>query len=83
MTLDYSRLRSVTARQLVSALQSDGFRLDRQKGSHRRYVHADGRAVTISYHRPSDTYAPKTLRSIIEVQAGWDNAVLERLGLLR
>jgi len=30
MTIDYSELRSVTARQLVSVLQSDGFELQRQ-----------------------------------------------------
>jgi hypothetical protein len=31
MMVDYSRLRSVTARQLASALQTDGFQLHRQK----------------------------------------------------
>jgi hypothetical protein len=32
MTVDYSKLRSVTARQLASALLADGFQLQRQKG---------------------------------------------------
>ena len=83
MTLDYSRLRSLKARQIVSALQSDGFSMDRQRGSHRRYVHTDGRAVTLSFHRPSDTFTFKTLRSMIEVQAQWNEDDLHRLKLLR
>lgn len=81
--VDYSRLRSVSAREIVSALLSDGFTLKRQRGAHRRYVHADGRGVTVSFHRPSDTFTLKTLRSIVEVQAEWVEADLVRLGLLR
>jgi predicted RNA binding protein YcfA (HicA-like mRNA interferase family) len=50
MSVDFSRLRSLTARQLVSALQADGYSLKRQKGSHRHYVHPDGRGVTLSFH---------------------------------
>jgi predicted RNA binding protein YcfA (HicA-like mRNA interferase family) len=38
MSVDFSRLQSSTARQIASALQSDGFTLNRQKGSHRHYV---------------------------------------------
>jgi predicted RNA binding protein YcfA (HicA-like mRNA interferase family) len=43
MTIEYAKLRSVTARQLVAALQADGFDLQRQKGSHRHYRQPDGR----------------------------------------
>lgn len=80
--VDYSRLRSVTARQIIRALESDGFSLDRQRGSHRRYVPIDGRAVTVSFHRPSDTFRPKTLRSIVACQAQWNDAELRLLGSL-
>jgi len=83
MTIDYSRLRSVTARKIVAALESDGFSLDRQRGSHRRYVHPDGRGVTVSFHSTSDTFRPKTLRSIIGGQAQWTKEDLLRLKLLR
>ena len=31
-----------------------GFRLLRQRGSHMRYRHADGRVVTVPYHRGRD-----------------------------
>ena len=32
--IDYRRLRSVTARRLITALLREGFTLARQKGSH-------------------------------------------------
>ncbi len=82
MSIDFSRIRSLTARQLASALQSDGFTLKRQKGSHRHYMHADGRRVTLSFHHASDTFRTGTLRSIIELQARWTEDDLRRLRLL-
>ncbi len=33
-------------------------------------------------HRMSDTFPPGTLRSMIEVQAQWDDEDLRRLGLM-
>ena len=82
MTLDYSRLHSLTARELISALRRDGFALARQKGSHRYYRHSDGRRVTVSFHHTSDTFRTGTLRSMIEIQACWSAEDLRRLGLL-
>ena len=80
--IDYSRLRSLTARHLAAALVDDGFLLRRQRGSHRRYSHSDGRRVTLSFHHSSDTFRIGTLRSIIELQARWTEDDLRRLGLL-
>lgn len=82
MTEDYSKIRSVTARQLASALIADGFQLQRQKGSHRHYRHADGRRVTLSFHHSSDTFRLGTLKSIVEIQAGWTDGDLHRLELI-
>ncbi|PYV13928.1 MAG: hypothetical protein DMG21_19815 [Acidobacteria bacterium] len=56
--LDFSRLRSLTIRELIRALQKDGFALTRQSGSHRHYKHADGRRVTVSFHHSSDSFRP-------------------------
>jgi len=81
MTIDYSKLRSITARQLTTALHADGFELQRQKGSHRHYRHADGRRVTLSFHHSGDTFRIGTLRSIIEVQARWTADDLSRVKL--
>lgn len=82
MSIDYSRLRSVTARQFASALQDDGFQLQRQKGSHRHYRHNDGRRVTLSFHHSSDTFPLGTLKSMVEVQARWTEADVRRLRLI-
>ena len=81
MSVDYSRLRSVAARRLTSALSDDGFEFHRQKGSHRHYRHPDGRRVTLSFHHSSDTFPLETLKSIVEVQARWTELDLRRLGL--
>jgi len=79
--IDYSKLRSLTARGIISVLIKDGFRLDRQSGSHQQYQHHDGRRVTVSFHHSNDTFSPKILKSMIEKQAKWTNEDLKRLKL--
>ncbi|MFN0070360.1 MAG: type II toxin-antitoxin system HicA family toxin [Chloroflexota bacterium] len=68
---------------MAQALIQDGFDLTRQRGSHRRYAHPDGRAVTLSFHSSGETFRIGTLRSIIEIQARWTEDDLKRLELLR
>ena len=41
---------SATARQLQETAHKLGFRQTRQTGSHERWNHPDGRAVTIPFH---------------------------------
>ena len=79
----YARLKTLTARRLVGALHRDGFALDRQSGAHRHYLHPDGRRVTVSFHHPGQTFALKTLKAMIELQARWSGDDLGRLGLLK
>jgi predicted RNA binding protein YcfA (HicA-like mRNA interferase family) len=81
--IDWSRLRSLTAREIINALDRDGFSLRNRSGSHQRYRHPDGRRVTVSFHRAGDTFRPKTLRSIVEVQACWTEDDLRRLKLIK
>ena len=83
MAIDYSKLRSLTAREIVRALLADGFTLTAGATSHRRYRHADGRRVTVAYHSGSGTFVPKTLRSMIEEQACWTENDLKRLKLIK
>ena len=83
MPIEYSRLRSLTARQIISALIQDGFYLRSQQGSHQRYYHSDGRKVTVSFHKSSDTFPLKTLKSILQMQARWDEDDLRRLKLFK
>jgi hypothetical protein len=52
-------------------------------GAHRHYLHPDGRRVTVTFHHPGQNFAPKTLRSMIELQARWSEADLYRLKLTR
>lgn len=82
MAVNYSLLRSLTAREVISALGRDGFVLDRQAGAHQLYRHPDGRRDTVSFHRPGDTFEIKTLRAMIETQARWTNDDLRRLKLI-
>jgi len=56
--------------------------LEREKGSHCQYFHPKKGRVTVSFHHPSDTFPPKTLKSIIQ-DAGWVEEDLKRLGLLK
>lgn len=81
--VNYSTLRSLTARELIRALIKDGFYLDRQTGSHQQYYHPDGRRVTVSFHSLNDTFRPKTLKSMIEKQAKWAKEDLKRLKILK
>ena len=80
--IDYSKLCSLTAHEICRALEHDGFTLRRTRSSHRRYVHRDGRRVTVPFTRDGDTFAIGTLRGIIELQARWTAADLQRLGLI-
>ncbi len=80
--IDHSKLRSLTARRLISALTKDGFHLDRESGSHQQYLHLSKGRVTVSFHHPSDTFPPKTLKKIIQ-DAGWAEEDLRRLKLLK
>ena len=82
MAINYSRLRSLRARRLIRALKKDRFYEERSKGALRLFKHPDGRRITIHLHNMGQTFAPGTLKSIVERQAKWTEADLERLGLL-
>ena len=50
-------------REVVAILQRLGFVEVRQRGSHRQFRHADGRATTVPFHAGRDI-APTLLRLI-------------------
>ena len=80
---DLSSLRSLTARKLISALEKDGFYSESGGSAHQQFYNAnDRRRVTVTYHHASDTFVPKTLRSMLE-QAKWTQDDLKRLGLVK
>jgi hypothetical protein len=43
----------------------------------------DGRRVTVAPHGRGATFNVKTLKSILEVQARWNDEDLRRLGLIK
>ncbi len=73
--------RGLSARQFIRALETDGFALQRVRGSHRIYRHSDGRRVVVAYHGLSDTFPIGTLHAMI-ADAGWQDEDLRRVGLL-
>ena len=80
--INFSRLRSLTVREIASALRRDGFVEDPGGGSHRHFLHPDGRKVTVAFHGSGQTFHIRTLRSIIQRQARWTMDDLRRLGLI-
>ena len=86
MGINYAQLGTLTAREIIAALIRDGFSLrphpGRKGSSHQRYQHQDGRRATVSFHKSSDTFPPKTLKTIIEGQARWTEEDLKRLKLI-
>ncbi len=75
------RLRNVSVRELVGALERDGFSYRRSRGSSRVYRHADGRRTVVHFHRASDTLPLDTIRSIL-AGTNWTEDDLERLRLI-
>jgi len=65
MAVNYALLRKLTAREIISASIRDGFAWDRGSGSHQIYCHPGGRRVSVTLHAHGDTFAPKTLKSMI------------------
>ena len=59
----------VTVREIIKLIEADGWRMARQRSSHRQFKHAAKPGlVTVAGH-PSKVLAPKTLKSILR-QAG-------------
>jgi len=44
------KLSPIRAKELISILEKEGFQLIRQKGSHLRLEHSDGKKTTIPVH---------------------------------
>jgi predicted RNA binding protein YcfA (HicA-like mRNA interferase family) len=53
------------SQDVVRLLQNLGFREVRQRGSHKQFRHADGRATTLPFHKGRDV-SPILLRKIAE-----------------
>jgi predicted RNA binding protein YcfA (HicA-like mRNA interferase family) len=61
----------VKVREVIKALEGDGWRLDRQRGSHRIFRHESKPGTVTVAGKPSTEIPPGTLASIRR-QAGLD-----------
>jgi len=59
-----NRLRAVESAELIRALERAGFEKTRQRGSHVRMKHSDGRVVTVPVH-PQSVVGRGLLRKIL------------------
>ena len=74
-------LRGITVGEFISALEREGFYLDRTRGNHLRYRNADGRQVTVAFHRSGATFGKAMLHSLLRATR-WNDEDLRRIGLL-
>ena len=58
-------LKNTPVRELVGALERDGFSYRRTRGSSRVYRHEDSRRAVVHYHHGNDTLPLGTLRSAV------------------
>ncbi len=70
------RLPSLTAREIIRIAEAHGFHKVRQKRSHARYAHADGRNTVIPVHA-GETIGPGLLLQILS-DIGVDPADIRR-----
>ena len=76
----WDQLKSVTSKELISALTRDGWAREITRGATQAY-YKEGRRVVIHNH-PKKTYGPKTLKAILS-DIGWNEDDLRRLKLIR
>jgi len=76
------KLKNTPVRELIRALQQDGFSYTRRKGSQRVYRQPDGRRVIVHYHHAKDTLPPGTLQSFLD-GTKWNEDDLKRLRLIK
>ena len=76
----WAQLKSITAAELLRALERDGWQLRKSKGS-RRVYRRENRMVAIHYH-PDKTFGPKMLKSLVQ-DTGWEDSDLRRLKLIK
>jgi len=75
------KLKNIPVRDLLRALEQDGFQYRKRKGSQRVYRHSDGRRVVVHYHHPKETLPPGTLQNFLQ-GTRWTEGDLKRLGLI-
>ncbi|HLI34849.1 MAG TPA: type II toxin-antitoxin system HicA family toxin [Terriglobia bacterium] len=71
-----SRPRPVRARDLIRFLESFGFAMVRQRGSHKFFRHPDGRTATVPDHRGEDLGRGLLAKILRDAGATADNTIV-------
>ncbi|NOX36796.1 MAG: addiction module toxin, HicA family [Calditrichaeota bacterium] len=77
----WDQLKNITSKELIKALEKDGWQRDVKRGAIQVYFKPNGKRVTI-HHHPKKTYGPKTLQSLFK-DIGWKEEDLRRLKLIK
>jgi predicted RNA binding protein YcfA (HicA-like mRNA interferase family) len=77
----WQQLKSITADELIRALEKDDWVRDIGIGSELVYRHDDARIVSIHYH-PRKTYHRGLLKGLLD-DIGWTEEHLRRLKLIK
>lgn len=77
----WQQLKSITADELIRALDKDDWVRDTGIGSELVYRHDDGRIVSIHYH-PRKTYHRGLLKGLLD-DIGWTEEDMRRLKLIK
>jgi len=77
----WQQLKSITADELIRALEKDDWVRDTGVGSELVYRHKDGRRVSIHYH-PRKTYHRGLLKGLLD-DIGWTEEDMRRLKLVK
>ena len=78
----WSQLKAKTSKELMAAIERDGFLHEERIGATQGYRHPDGRRRVVVHYQPRKSYGPKLLKALIE-DAGWSEADLRRLKLIK
>jgi predicted RNA binding protein YcfA (HicA-like mRNA interferase family) len=76
----WGQLKSITADELIRALERDGWSCDTSGGSMRIFRAPDGKRVSIHYHAQK-TYGAKLLKALLG-DIGWSEEDMKRVKLL-
>ncbi len=75
-----NQLKNVTSKQIIQALKKDGW-VERKKRAPRGFE-KNGEYIVIHFHS-GKTHQPKLIQKLLAEDAGWDEADLKRLKLIK
>ena len=77
----WNQLKGITAGELMSALEKDGWTVDAKHGSIHIYISPSGGRVSVHFH-PHKTFGPGLLKGMLK-DIGCNEGELRRLKLIK